>query len=447
MGVRAVIAIIAAKAASAVSKKTGKEGYTLAGKIAMMLYPGILAELAGQVREGIIVVCGTNGKTTTNNLLCSALEAEGKKVVCNHTGANMLNGAAAAFVLGAAANGKLDADFACIEVDEASTRLVFPHLHPDLFLLTNLFRDQLDRYGEIDTTMQILEDCLKANPGMQVIVNGDDPLSACLAVESPNPVTTYGIENPVEKTHVSEIREGRFCRRCGKKLRYDFYHYGQLGKYTCPSCGFSRPKLDVTASDISLSDHIAMTAAGEHLEAEIQGLYNVYNILAAFTAVIKAGIKPAHFAAMLQSFHSDKGRMESFIIGKNRVVLSLAKNPAGFNQNISAVLQDKKPKDLILAINDHAQDGTDVSWLWDVDFDTLSDPAVRSITVSGLRCRDMQLRLKYVDIPSKPEPSVKQAIRSCLEEGTGNLYVLVNYTVLHSTHQFLQHLAGKTGKP
>ena len=235
MKLRRMIAIWAAKCAEKASVKIfHRQGVTWAGKIALKICPSILSDLAAQVRGDIFVVCGTNGKTTTNNMLCAALEAEGKKVVCNHTGSNMLNGVVAAFVLAAGWNGKLDADCASIEIDEASTRRVFPHFKPDYMVLTNLFRDQLDRYGEIDITMNLLREVMQTAPDMKVIVNGDDALSAFLAMDAGNPYITYGIsEKVVEDKDSHEIREGRFCKKCGSLLHYNFYHYSQLGDYAC----------------------------------------------------------------------------------------------------------------------------------------------------------------------------------------------------------------------
>ena len=236
MKIRTTIAVMAAKITGHVCKLMGRQGVTWAGKVAMKICPDILEELSSQVREKIFVVCGTNGKTTTNNMLCAGLEAEGKKVICNHTGSNMLNGVVAAFVLGAKFSGKLDADYACIEVDEASTRHVFTRIRPDYMVMTNLFRDQLDRYGEIDITMNILEEMMKKVPDMKVIVNGDDALSAYLAMDCGNPFVTYGISKPVIENKTNEIREGRFCKCCGERLIYSFYHYSQLGDYRCPKC-------------------------------------------------------------------------------------------------------------------------------------------------------------------------------------------------------------------
>ena len=489
MGIRTTAAILSAKALSLACKTAGKQGVTMAGKLAMKMDPQILKKLASQVRGEIIVTCGTNGKTTTNNLICSALESEGRKVICNHTGSNMLMGVAAAFVLNASAGGKLDADNAVIEIDEASTVRVFPYFRPDYCVLTNLFRDQLDRYGEIDITMDLLKKAFDMAPQMKIIVNGDDSLSTYLAKESGHEVITYGISEQVKgaqgnadgSTH--EIREGQFCKCCGEKLEYEFYHYSQLGIYRCPKCGFRRPEIDFDACHIDLKDGLtfdvresrafAAAKGPDHaplkypsarsdralkqkkeqagtvqnperyrrIHANYRGFYNIYNILACWAAVRTAGIGTEHFDRMLDAYNPENGRNEQFMVGGTKVLLNLAKNPAGFNQNISSVMEDTSPKDLIIVINDNAQDGKDISWLWDVDFDRLQDESIRSITVSGLRCQDMRLRLKYVSIKADLIEDVKTAIEKRLEDGCGNLYVLVNYTALYATHIILKEMA------
>ena len=445
MRLRRMIAIWAAKLAEKVSVHIfHRQGVTWAGKIALKICPDILKELAAQVKGAIFIVCGTNGKTTTNNMLCAALEAEGKKVICNHTGSNMLNGVVAAFALGAGLNGNLKADCACIEIDEASTRRVFPYFKPDYMVLTNLFRDQLDRYGEIDITMNILKEVMESAPDMKVIVNGDDALSAFLAMDAGNPFLTYGIsEKVMDDKDSHEIRAGRFCKKCGAPLEYKFYHYSQLGDYACTGCDFKRPEILFNASEIEVGERLSFTVEGRRITANYKGFYNVYNILAAYAAVRAAGIEPVHFNEMLADFNPENGRMEQFVIRDTKIILNLAKNPAGFNQNISAVMQDDTRKDLIIVINDNAQDGTDVSWLWDVDFDRFKEANVHSIVVSGIRCQDMRLRLKYVDIPSMLEADVEKAICERVENGCGNLYVLVNYTALFSTRNVLKRLEGQ----
>ena len=252
-------------------------------------------------------------------------------------------------------------------------------------------------------------------------------------MDSGNPYVTYGISKPVIKSVANEIREGRFCKRCGEKLEYRFYHYSQLGDYYCPKCGFARPKPDFDAEDVKVGDQLSFCVEGKHIVANYKGFYNVYNILAAYAGVRTAGFAGEHFGDMLRRFNPENGRMEQFRIKGTGVTLNLAKNPAGFNQNISAVMQDQAPKDIIIAINDNAQYGTDL----------LGNDSVKSITVSGIRCQDMRLRLKYVDIPSVLEGDVEKAIRDRVEDGVGNLYVLVNYTALFSTRNILKRLEGE----
>ena len=291
MKLRRVLAVRAAKLVGKISRKMGKQGVTWAGLVARLIYPNILQDLAGQLRGKSFIVCGTNGKTTTNNLLCSAIEAEGKKIICNRTGSNMQNGVVAAFVLATDNKGNIDADYACIEIDEASTLKVLPRFKPDYMVLTNLFRDQLDRYGEIDITMDILTRAIKMAPDMTLLINGDDSLSVTLAMDTGNKYHTYGIsEKVLDGDENSEIREGRFCKRCGAKMKYHFYHYSQLGDYECPGCGFKRPKIEFDASHIFAGDHLSFEVEGRKIEANYRGFYNVYNILTAYAAGRVVGI-------------------------------------------------------------------------------------------------------------------------------------------------------------
>ena len=442
MRVRRLLAIWTAKIISTACRISGRQGVTLAGKVALKMDPDILKDLSEQVREKIFVVCGTNGKTTTNNLLCSALETEGKKLVCNHTGSNMLQGIVAAFVLAAKNNGKLDADYACLEVDEASTLRIFPHVKPDYMILTNLFRDQIDRYGEIDATMNMLMKAMRMVPDMTVIVNGDDAISSYVAMESGNPYKAYGISERVfEDKGDKEVKDGKFCKKCGAKLEYDFYHYSQLGTYHCPNCDFGRPEIAFDASAIDMSDGLKFTVEDRRISVNYKGFYNIYNILASYSAMRIAGLSASKFQKTLDEYNPQNGRMEQFEVKGTKILLNLAKNPAGFNQNVQAVMNDTSEKDIIVVINDNAGDGTDVSWLWDVDFDRFGDPSVKSLTVCGIRYQDMQLRMKYVGVDAQAVPDVKDAIEACIAKGSKNLYVLVNYTALFSTRDLLVEMS------
>ena len=450
MHLRTLLAVAAAKAALKACHLTGRPGSSLPGRATLKIDPHIIAPLAEQVRRGIIVTCGTNGKTTTNNLLCSALEAQGFCVVSNRLGANMMEGVAAALATAASPLGNLHADYVCLEIDEASSVHVLQYLKPDYMILTNLFRDQLDRYGEIDLTMKALENAIRLVPSMTLVINGDDPLTAFLAKKSGHRVVSFGVSEQTtpEVDSSREVREGRFCENCGAPLQYDFYHFSQLGIYRCPSCGFGRPAIDYNASGVRLSpelffDVIESGAAPVRISAPLTGFYNVYNILAVYSVLRELSLPVGKLEEVLHDFKPQFGRGESFHVGEGahqKILLNLAKNPAGFNQNISAMLQDRSPKDLVIVINDNAQDGRDVSWLWDVDFDRLADDTIRSITVSGLRALDMQLRLKYVEIGSDLASSVEEAIDRRLADGCDNLYVLVNYTALFETHKYLERI-------
>lgn len=444
MRLRRMLAVWAAKITEKISIHIfRRQGATWAGKIALKIYPSLLHDLAGQVRRGIFAVCGTNGKTTVNNLLCTAVEAEGYRAVCNRTGSNMLNGIAASFALEAGLDGKLKADYACIEMDEAAAVKIIRHFSPDYMVLTNLFRDQLDRYGEIDTVMESLGKVMCAVPGMKIIVNGDEPLCTSLVMDSGNKYVTYGIREPVRECgNPREIREGRFCRHCGGLLHYRFYHYGQLGDYYCPACGFQRPGIQFDGKDVEFGEETAFTVEGRRIRSACKGFYNIYNILAAYTALRTGGLEGVHFDEAVRGFEPENGRMEEFWIGNTRVWLNLAKNPAGFNQNIDVLMQDEGRKDILIVINDRVQDGRDVSWLWDVDFERLAKSDTGLIMVSGIRCRDLMLRMKYAGIVAEMEAGTAEAVRRSVREGCGKLYVLVNYTALFDTRNILTVHAG-----
>ena len=450
MRIRSILAIKCAKCTSYLIKKLNRgSGVTLPGYVARIIDPRILSAMAEMVKEKTIVTMGTNGKTTTNSILYHALKAEEKKVIINRTGANMLNGIISAFVLATDKHCRLDADYACIEVDEIASVRVLPQLKPDCAHLTNISRDQLDRFGEVDITFHKLKTAVTSVPNTKLIINCDDVLSYTLAAESENPFITYGISEQIfDDISRSEIRESIFCRSCGKKLEYDFFHYGQLGIYHCPSCGLERPEPDFTASDIELHDELyTFHMDGMDIHSTARTPYNIYNTLSAYAALNALEADRSHFQEMIETFDYGNNRESIFSINGARVQLHLAKNPIGFQQKISLVLKDKKPKDIIIQINDTYQDGEDVSWLWDVDFQYLADAQAATITTTGTRRHDMGLRLKYEDIPCDSTTNLRATVQERTEYGTGNLYVIVNYSGLYSTNHMLTELekAGKGG--
>lgn len=447
MKLRSRLAIRCAKLTSILIKKMHRgSGVTLPGYVARIIDPNILNTMSKQVREKTIVTMGTNGKTTTNSILYHALKAEGKKVIINRTGANMMNGIISAFVLSTDKHGHLDADYACIEVDEIASVNVLPQLKPDCALLTNISRDQLDRFGEVDITFNKLKTAVTSVPDTTLIINCDDILSYSLAKDCGNPYVTYGISEQIfDDISRSEIRESIFCRSCGTKLEYEFFHYGQLGIYHCPNCGFQRPEPDYTTTNIVLKDELySFDMDGMHIQSTARTPYNIYNTLSAYASLRALHAPMQHFQSMIESFDYGNNREDIFTINGARVQLHLSKNPIGFQQKVSLVLKDPNPKDIIIQINDTYQDGEDVSWLWDVDFQYLADANVSTILTNGTRRHDMGLRLKYEDIPCGSTTDLKQSVEDLTKNGTKNLYIIVNYSGLYRTNHLLNEMQKET---
>ncbi|MBQ1388834.1 MAG: Mur ligase family protein [Clostridia bacterium] len=438
---RKILAIWAAKLAIAGSKLLGKNGSSTPGTIALKICPDILSKLSGDIGKDIVAVWGTNGKTTTNNMILTVLENQGSTVVCNKVGSNMLSGVVTAFIDYATLGGKVKADYACLEMDEAYARIILKYVTPTKIVITNLFRDQMDRYGEIDTTIEYIKEALGKAEDSLLVLNGDDPLTASLGLDHKNTVY-YGISENLG-LNLNETREGRYCRVCGNELHYDFYQYGQLGKYHCDKCGFSRPAPNYDGSNIQSEDYVSFDVNGVHVDLPCKGIYNIYNALAAYAFADKCGIPSDKIAEGLQKYKGQAGRMEEFTIKGKLVVFNLAKNPASFNRSISNILSEKRTKDVVIGINDNDPDGNDVSWLWDVDFEQLLDTSVKSCTATGIRSKDMAVRLKYCDIPKEnitEDGNVKAAIMNAVNGSGERVYIVVNYTLLFSTKKILQEL-------
>lgn len=435
---RKILAIWAAKAAAVAGRILGKKSSATPGKIAMRICPDIIKILSKNVTKGIIVVTGTNGKTTTNNLLNSALLKCGYRTVCNNVGANMISGVANAFVLACDIFGKLKVDYAVLEIDEASARRVFVHLKPTYMVVTNLFRDQLDRYGEIDTTVKLIDEAIEMADGVKLILNGDDPLTSQFGEN--RTAFYYGISEQV-LPQVRELGEGHFCTKCGKEQKYNYFHYSQLGDYYCENCGNKRPEIDFDATNIDLSGSMKFTVNGKtNIDVNYRGFYNIYNILGVYSALSVMGVDISDFNSILADYKPQIGRMELMNLGKP-FILNLAKNPAGFNQAIQTVMLDKRKKDVIIAINALENDGQDVSWLWDVDFDKLKDENLNTLTTTGKRIYDISLRFKYdnVDI-NLITHDMREAIVKAMETDAEVCYVLVNYSALFSTQNIMLEL-------
>ncbi len=440
---RFYLAVLLGKLAGSMSRLLGRgRGAVVPGAVARLLMPEILSVLPCMVKEKIFVVTGTNGKTTVNRMLCECLEREGKRVICNRTGANLFGGVVSAFVEAAGLTGRVEADYACLEVDELEAEKVFRQLRPHVVVATNLFRDQLDRSGELDRICERLKGALRLAGNTKFVYNGDDCLLRQIALGCRNPQAAYGIEESfLGDAFQTGSREGSFCWFCGTKLEYKRIQYGQLGDYRCPGCGFGRPKPRYEASKIKCTGKgYSFELGGQPFLAKTCSPYHVYNTLAAYSALKASGAPMAHFGTSVAGFDYGNRRELALRIGGALVQLHLAKNPVGFQQKLALLSEDPKPKDLVLQINDEVQDGRDVSWLWDVDFERLPRFGVKTVAVTGNRRYDMELRLKYANIPCLVSEEPLKTVRGLLQTGTGNLYVIVNYSGLYRTGRLLKKL-------
>lgn len=434
-----LIAIYLGKLLSAAGRMLGKKSSSSPGEIALKICPNLISDMNKRVANKIIVTCGTNGKTTTNNVICSALESKGYKVLCNRVGANMLSGVATAYIETAGAFKKTYADFACLEIDEAYAKIIFKYIKPDVMVITNLFRDQLDRYGELDGTVKLINDAIEMADGVTLVLNADDPVCVRFSQNENARTLFYGVSEKVLDAK-DTTKEGRYCPICGGELSYNYSHYSQLGDFFCRECGYKRPEPDFNVTDVSLKSPMRFKVNGQAVEVNYKGLYNIMNLAAVYAALSAAGINTDDFAGLLENYKPQTGRMQEFNIGK-KVVLSLSKNPAGFNQAIETVNFDENKKDVVIAINDGVGDGRDVSWLWDVNFDRLKNENLNTLTITGIRRFDTALRFKYEDIEVDGVcESMRDALEKALHTDSDIVYVMVNYTALFSTEDILKEL-------
>ena len=447
-------------------------GVTLPGYVARLIDPQILSHLSTMISEKVIVVMGTNGKTTVNAILYQTLEAEGYAVISNRTGANMVNGIVSAFVLATDKSCVLTADYACIEVDEIASVKVLPLLTPDFVVLTNIARDQIDRFGEMEITIQKIKSAFQSTPITTLLINCDDVFSYSLAKECGNPFITYGINENIFKN--DSFKENLFCRFCSfnhkdpplhetprkgdeissatpsdvlekpTSLHYEFYHYGQLGIYSCTLCDFKRPTPEYTATNIiGIHDHYSFEVNGLEINSTARATYNIYNTLSAVAVLRASEALVPHLKESLEGFDYGNNRESTFMIGDSKIQLHLAKNPIGFGQKIALMIKDEKPKDIIFIINDTYQDGEDVSWLWDVDFSQLSITKAEKLLCGGIRKYDVGLRLKYEEIPCEIVENLEATLESLINSGTKNIYIVLNYSALIPTNTLLKTFYSK----
>ena len=450
MSFRAFLAISLCKVLRFLSRLLRRGGTAMPGRWAVKVCPNLLSLLAGNVKT--IAVTGTNGKTSTARMIEAAFQEEGVSYLINRSGANLMSGIVTEFVMNSTLTGRCRREYAVIECDEAAARTVFSQLRPRVVLVTNLFRDQLDRYGEVTHTLENIRTGLQGTPDALLCLNADCSLTASLAQDLPNRAVFYGIEKgAVPSREKPEISDATHCIRCKTEYDYDYITYAHLGGFRCPHCGYSRPAAAYAVTEVQAlradSSTVTMHFRGEdhRVDVNLPALYNVYNAAGALAALSELGIRTDHVIRALAAFRCGFGRMEQFAIGGG-LRLMLVKNPAGCNQVLEFLQGVTEDYILVICLNDRGADGTDVSWIWDADFEKLSSllPNLREVIVSGDRAADMHVRIKYAGIDEGmiSEERNYEALVSRLSGSSLPVFVMPTYTALLDLRSVIVRHAG-----
>jgi len=427
-----------ARGLRAVSRWAGRSGGTTApGRILLRLEPGALGRLAPKLEHGSVLISATNGKTTTAAMIAEILQRSGQPVVHNRTGSNMHWGVATAMLDA----GREPDQLGLFEVDEAWLGTVGRELQPRAYLLANLFRDQLDRYGELDSIAADWDRlAAEQQDAATFVLNADDPLVADLGRDRPR-VVYFGLEDDTHALpELQHAADSKACRNCGAAYVYEAVYVGHLGRYRCTTCGRERPQAQVVGERVRLdgmrgSELDLRTPSGQTTIAlPLPGLYNVYNAIAAAAAALELGAGLDDVRTALEAFGGAFGRVETIAVAGRDVSILLVKNPAGANEVLRTLTLEQGPHDLWLALNDGIADGRDVSWIWDADFELLAGH-VRRVTCSGTRAEEMALRLKYAGVEARAhvEHDLGDSLDSAVADANGEgrpLYALPTYTAL-----------------
>lgn len=423
----------------------GRGGTNLPGTIALKLCPSIIGRLSRGVT--VILVTGTNGKTTITRMIEQCLIEGGKPYFTNKSGANMDTGIAAEFIYNSTISGKCKYSHALIECDELAFKNVSRFAKIHYVVVSNVFRDQLDRYGEITHTITGIYEGIKNIPEATVCLNADCSLSTSLKDRIDNDIIFYGLNCPIYKDRVKEVSDAPYCIKCGTEYSYDYVTYGHLGKYACKKCGYSRPEPQVFVQNIVDSDvdstTVSLNISGEigKVKINLPGGYNVYNATAAASVGHALGLDFATIKAALEGFQCGFGRMEKFNIGGTDIRMILVKNPAGANQVLNFVYNIKEPSVFVVGLNDRYADGTDISWIWDADFEkfALMGDRLKSVIVTGIRADEMALRFKYAGIPTEKiivERSYEAMLNDIVNQDSP-AFIMPTYTAMLEIHGLL----------
>ena len=437
MTLKSNLAILAGKSSQFILQTFFKRGSTFPGKLALKIDPNILDTIARDYE--IVVITGTNGKTLTTALTVGILENTFGHIVTNTTGANMITGIVSTFL--SAKRQKSGRQVAVLEIDEASLPAVTTYITPDLFVFTNIFRDQMDRYGEIYTTYEFIIDGAAKAPKATVLLNGDSPLFNAKTLV--NPVKYYGFDHDTHEPRRAHYNtEGIVCPECHQILKYKMNTYANLGDYICENCGFKRPQLDYRLSELTsiTNTSASFVIDGANYKVNVGGLYNIYNALAAVSVAEFFDVAPDVIKKGFENSHAVFGRQETFKVGDKTCTLVLIKNPVGANQVLDMMKLAPYPFMLVTLLNANYADGIDTSWIWDANFELINALKVSNIITGGVRHSEMarRIRVSGFDENKISESEKLSDILDLIEQDTtDHVYILATYTAMLEMRELL----------
>ena len=438
--IRSRLAVWTGKTISKMLKLAGTGGTSLPGRVVHLVCPKILGHLAKDMK--IICVTGTNGKTTTCHVIRDVLEANGNSVLCNSAGANMTGGVISAFIDAASASGKVEQDYALLECDEGYLKEIVEYFDglDVTIVVTNVFRDQLDRYGEVLTTLTKIRAGISQLPKVKLVLNADCSLTSSLSTLPHSELYYFGINRALYESASSDISDAVYCIHCKSKYQYKYHTFGHLGGFYCEKCGYERKNPDVALTEVvewkDASTVVRMEAFGELIEAEIMlpGGYNLYNALAAVTIASMIKLPKEKLISVLGGLTTHFGRMEQVTYQGHQLHLTLVKNPAGFNEVLQFLIQQRPTGNIVFGLNDRYADGEDISWIYDVEFERLTEAAsgAKQFYFTGKRAYDMQLRLKYADFDTERFTVCKdyKTLITQLGQSGEDTYLVLSYTCM-----------------
>jgi UDP-N-acetylmuramyl tripeptide synthase len=442
INIKSILSILLSKITAFLAKHIIKGGSNFPGKIALKIDSSILKTVSKGYK--VILVTGTNGKTTTTSMIYNILKENKFNVITNNTGANLYPGIVACFVLNYSFFKKQENPYAIIEVDEANVKFITEHLTPEIITVTNLFRDQLDRYGEVYTTLvKILEGVVKV-PESKLVLNGDESLLGKLDLK--NPVMYYGFNTPIKENTTLDLNaDAKFCKFCKSPYSYNLVTYNHLGDFYCPECDYKRAELKYAVNKIFdlTPENSSVLINDTEVFISQSGAYNIYNALCAFAIAKELGIEDSVIKNSLQNQSSSFGRQEQITIDDKDIQIILVKNPAGYNQALDTLALNTNEFSAVFMLNDNYADGRDVSWIWDVDFEKISTLKIEDVFVSGIRMYDMAVRLKIAGLHVDKfilEENYEKLTENIKGSASKKIYILATYTAMIN---YRKHLHSK----